>query len=112
MSAHSAMSNPGCTIVGIVVARPEARDELERILKAMVEPTRREAGCIDYHFHCRADDPCTFVFYENFRSVADFERHLAQPYLRPLADRGEELLARPVEIIRLDMISSHPTHRP
>ncbi len=108
MSGGNILPMPGCTILGIVVAKPEKRDELRGILEAMVEPTRREPGCIDYHFHCRGDDPCTFVFYENFRYVVDFERHLTQSYLKPLADRGEELLARPVEIIRLDMISSYP----
>jgi quinol monooxygenase YgiN len=112
MSDDSTSAQPGCTILGIVVAKPESRDELRRILEAMVEPTRREPGCIDYHFHCRNDDPCTFVFYENFRSVADFERHLTQPYLKPLADRSDVLLARPVEIVRLDMVSSYPTRQP
>ena len=57
--------NPGCTIIGTVVAKPETREELQAILAAQVEPTRAEAGCVNYDFHADAKDPCVFVFYEN-----------------------------------------------
>ncbi len=40
------MKDPGCTIIGTVVAKPEKRDELMRLLAAQVAPTRAESGCI------------------------------------------------------------------
>ncbi|TPN62792.1 antibiotic biosynthesis monooxygenase, partial [Mesorhizobium sp. B1-1-5] len=36
------------TAIGTVVAKPETRDELQRILSGLVEPTRAEEGCINY----------------------------------------------------------------
>ena len=32
------------TVIGTVVARPETREELQRILSGFVEPTRAEDG--------------------------------------------------------------------
>ena len=37
----------GCTVVGILRAKPERRDELRAILDAFVAPTRQEEGCVD-----------------------------------------------------------------
>lgn len=99
------MKKPGCTIIGTVVAKPEKREELLKILASFVAPTRTEPGCINYDFHCDADDPNTFVFYENFVNQQALDKHLAMPYLRPLLDRVDELLARPVSIRYLTMLS-------
>lgn len=96
---------PGCTIIGTMVARPEARTELQRILADLVAPTRAEDGCLNYDFHADVSDPNVFVFYENWRSRADLDAHLTQPHLQTLFDRQGELLARPVEIRHLTMLS-------
>lgn len=96
---------PGCTIIGTVVAKPETREELQAILDAQVEPTRAEAGCVNYDFHADANDPCVFVFYENWKTQEDLDTHLTKPHLKPLFDRQGELLARPVEIRHLLMLS-------
>jgi quinol monooxygenase YgiN len=100
------MKNPGCTIIGTVVAKPERRDELMQILAAQVAPTRAEPGCINYDFHCDKSDPNTFIFYENFVNKDALEEHLKKAHLKPLMDRLDELLAEPVNIRYLDMLSS------
>ena len=99
------MKKPGCTIIGTVVAKPEKREELLKLLSSFVAPTRSETGCINYDFHCDAEDPNTFVFYENFVSKQALDSHLNMPYLRPLIDRTDELLAKPVDIRHLKMLS-------
>lgn len=93
------------TIIGTVVAKPATREELLGILTDQVAPTRLESGCINYDFHVDASDPCRFVFYENWRSKADLDAHLAMPHLQPLFSRLEELLAEPVDIRPLTMLS-------
>ena len=100
------MKKPGCTIIGTVVAKPDKRDELLRILAAQVAPTRAEPGCINYDFHCDESDPNVFVLYENFLSKEALEEHLNKPHLKPLMDKLDELLAKPVDIRHLEMLSS------
>ena len=99
------MKIPGCTIIGTVVAKPERREELLGILLAQVPPTRAEAGCISYDFHCDSKDPNVFVFYENFVSRQALDEHLKMPYLKPLFAHLDELLAKSVDIRFLDMLS-------
>ncbi len=94
-----------CTLIGTVVAKDETRGELRRILAGQVAPTRAEPDCMNYDFHVDANDPNVFVFYENWRSRADLDAHLKAPHLQPLFGRLEELLARPVEMRFLEMIS-------
>jgi len=93
------------TIIGTVIARPETRDELATLLAAQVMPTRAEAGCINYDFHVDAADPCVFVFYENWTSRAALDAHLAMPHLQPLFSQLDRLLACPVDIRPLTMVS-------
>ncbi|MCD7111430.1 antibiotic biosynthesis monooxygenase [Rhizobium sp. DKSPLA3] len=93
------------TIIGTVTAKPEMREELQKLLSAQVAPTRLESGCINYDFHVDADDPNMFVFYENWRSQADLDAHMKMPHLLPLVSEVDRLLSRPVEIRHLRMLS-------
>lgn len=93
------------TIIGTVTARPETREELAGLLAAQVAPTRAEPGCINYDFHVDAADPCVFVFYENWTSRAALDDHLAMPHLQPLFSQLDRLLAKPVDIRPLAMLS-------
>jgi quinol monooxygenase YgiN len=88
-----------------ITARTETREELASLLMALVAPTRAEAGCINYDFHVDAADPCVFVFYENWTDRAALDAHLAMPHLQPLVSQLDRLLACPVEIRPLTMLS-------
>lgn len=93
------------TIIGTVTAKADTCDELLGLLAVQVAPTRAEPGCLNYDFHVDAADPCCFVFYENWRTQADLDAHLAMPHLAPLFSQLDRLLARPVEIRHLTMLS-------
>lgn len=94
------------TIIGTVTAKPETRAELLDLLARQVEPTRAEPGCINYDFHVDAEDQCVYVFYENWRSQSDLDAHLTMPHLKPLFSQIDRLLAKPVEIRYLNMLSA------
>ena len=96
------------TIIGTVTARPETRQELAVLLAAQVAPTRAEAGCLNYDFHVDAANPCVFVFYENWTSREALDAHLAMPHLQPLFSQLDRLLAVPVDIRPLTMLSLRP----
>lgn len=98
---------PGCTIIGLVRAKPGKRDELLSILAGFVAPTRAEPGCLDYHLHSTDNDPDLFMFYENFATYQDLQDHLQMPYLSVLKERAEELLGAEVEIRHYTMHSDY-----
>ena len=83
----------------VVLARIKARQDSTETVKSellkMVEPTRKEAGCITYQLHQDIEDPSVFVFYEIWQSAASLERHKDTDHYRHYAvnsvriDRGK-----------------------
>lgn len=84
------------TVVAKLVARKEAVETVRAELLKMVEPTRREPGCIEYRLHQDSGDPAVFLFYENWESLSCLEQHLnSAHYLSYVAAVGD-LLAEKV----------------
>lgn len=104
---------PRCTLTATLHARPEKRDELLELLQSFVEPSRSEPGCIDYHLHVSSDDPNVLVFYENWVTRADLDRHLELPYQKKWAERQPEYLTEKAELRFFEMLSDHdePQHQ-
>lgn len=92
-----------------VVARCKAKQGQELRVReeimALVGPTRREAGCINYDLHVSTDDPSLFMLYENWRSKKDLDEHLATPYLERFKGLAAELLEGPIDIALFEMIT-------
>lgn len=89
-------------------ARPDTVDEVRRILLGLIEPSRKEPGCVKYELLQNADDPADFTFVETFASDAALEVHAAAPYIAGLAPRLKELVARPSEVSRYRAIAADP----
>jgi quinol monooxygenase YgiN len=87
------------TVVARIDAQPGKEDELRQALLALIEPTRKEQGCVQYDLHEENGKPGHFVFYENWTSREDLDRHLASPHLSALLPRVPELCSRAPEIL-------------
>lgn len=100
------------TLVVTAHPKPERAEELRRLLLSFVEPTRREPGCLEYHFHEDRDEPGVFVFYEAWRSRADLDAHLALPHLVDFWEHRMDYLERDLEIRYLTMHSPYEERAP
>ncbi len=99
------MPNALLTVVAEMVAKPGKEDELKRRLLSLIEPTRKEDGCVQYDLHQNTDETGRFVFYENWRSRETLERHLQSPHLLAFGSVEEELLAEPARILTYTRIA-------
>jgi quinol monooxygenase YgiN len=86
------------TVVAEMLAKPGMEDELKRRLLSLIEPTRKEEGCVQYDLHQSTNEPGRFVFYENWRSREALERHLQSPHLLAFGSVEKELLAEPMRV--------------
>lgn len=86
------------TVVAAFQAKPGKEAALKAALTALVEPTRREAGCLNYDLHQLPEDPARFLFHENWTSRAHLDAHLQSPHLQALQPRVPELAIAPPEI--------------
>ena len=71
-------------VIAHFTAKPGKQEELSAFLQTLVEPTRREPGCLRYELNQPLNDPATFTFVETFADQQAFEAHCAMPYIAKL----------------------------
>ena len=86
------------TVQATIKAAAGKESEVRSELKALIGPTRKEEGCINYDLHESAQEVGTFLFYENWRSKEDLDAHLAKPHIAAFIDKADDLLAEPIDI--------------
>jgi quinol monooxygenase YgiN len=93
------------TLIATLKAKPGRSEELAGRLSALVEPTRAEAGCINYDLHQSTEDQDVWMFYENWQSKADLDAHVQTPYLQALIKDIPELTVDGLELQYFSMAS-------
>lgn len=73
-------------------------EELEKILLALVGPTRSEEGNISYVLHRKADDPDFLLFEEIWTDRVALDEHMKKPYLTSLHEKIKHLVETPPKI--------------
>jgi quinol monooxygenase YgiN len=66
---------------------------LEAELRALVNPSRKEEGCLQYDLHRGADQPGTFLFHEVWASRDHHAAHTRTPHFLRWNARKDSLLA-------------------
>ena len=94
------------TVIAFITAKPGMEDELGRRLLNLVGPSRKEAGCINYHAHQDRSDPRQWVMYENWLDQADLDHHFTMPYHKQFIADLPLLVEGEIEMHYLDMRSS------
>ena len=68
------MSQP-FTAIATLIAKPGQQDALEQHLRALIEPTRAEAGCGQYDLHQDIANPLAFYMIEQWASDEALQAH-------------------------------------
>ena len=69
-------------VVARIKARPETLSEVRELLCGLVEPTRKESGCVSYELLQNREDPTDFTFVEEWESAAALESHAASDHIK------------------------------
>lgn len=85
-------------IVARLVARPDSIEALRPLLLGMLEPTRKEAGCIRYELINNRANPAEFLFVEEWASQEAINAHMETPHLQGLVVNASPLLAVPLDV--------------
>ena len=93
------MDEPLLTVIAEFHAKPGKEEELGGLLKALIEPTRKEPGCVQYDLHIDNDKAGHFLFFENWTSMAHLQKHLGSPHLTAFQARSAALLEEPLRIV-------------
>jgi quinol monooxygenase YgiN len=99
------MENKRITVLALVKAKEGMEETVREELMSLVNPTRSEPGCINYDVHQAADDKSQFMFYENWKSMDDLEKHREMPHMKAYKQKIGSFLAKPIEVTLFKMIS-------
>ncbi len=85
------------TIVHVIAtffAEMGKEDDMERALLEMIEPTRREPGCIRYDLvrSLKGESYTEFVFIEEWESEAALDSHAKMPHFLALRGKVKDLM--------------------
>ncbi|MEM9776563.1 MAG: putative quinol monooxygenase [Chloroflexota bacterium] len=69
------------TIVARIEAKSDKIDLVKSELLKLIEPTRKEAGCIQYDLHQDNENPAVFLFYENWENRDFWQDHMNNAHL-------------------------------
>lgn len=74
-------------------AKEGQEEALEKALRALVEQTVKESGCIDYKLYKDLEHPAKFAFYENWASQAEWEAHMQMPHIKAFQQNMDSWVA-------------------
>jgi len=93
------------SVMATLKAKAGQERKVKQELVKLLEATRKEKGCLNYDLHVDAEDPCTFIFYENWVSRMALANHMETEHFLHLRSLQAELFAEPTKISVLRMIS-------
>ena len=74
-------------LTAMVKAKPGQEEAVKKALLSLVEPTRKEPGCLCYNLHQSKADPTQFMFYEQWASKDDLAAHGKTPHMKALGGK-------------------------
>lgn len=98
------MPDQGVRVVARVVARSGRVEELRTLLQGLVEPTRKELGCVTYELLQNKNNPTDFTFVEEWTSEAALDAHLQSPHLQDARVKFPNLAVADPDIRRYTVV--------
>jgi len=77
-------------LTAMVNAKRGQEVAVKEALLSLVEPTRKETGCLCYNLHQSKADPTQFMFYEQWASMDDLAPHGKTPHMKALGGKLKE----------------------
>jgi quinol monooxygenase YgiN len=72
------------TVVAKIIAKAPSVKAVKNELLKMIEPTRKEGGCIEYYLHQDKENPTVFLFYENWKNEDELNKHMATSHFKAM----------------------------
>jgi len=91
-------------VVARILALPDKVEEVRAVLSELIEPTRREQGCISYELLQNNADATDFTFVEEWESDSALDAHIATLHLQKAVAALQALLAAPPDNRRYSVL--------
>lgn len=86
-------------VLAILKAKEGKETELKKLLTDIINPSRSESTCLQYHLHQDINNPAQFFLYEHWTSKDDHALQFSKNYIKNLVEKAETLLKEPYQVI-------------
>jgi len=80
------------TIVAIIEAKKDKASFVESELLKLIDPTKKEQGCLEYRLQKDNENPEKFIFFERWESKKLWQTHMESDHLKELVQNTDGML--------------------
>lgn len=91
--------------LAVLKAKAGKREKLEEERLKLINPTRKEEGCMEYVLFEDKNQTGTFYMREMFKDLAAFKAHGGTTHFKNFATQINELMSEPIQLIELQQVS-------
>ena len=99
------MNEKTLNVVAIVETSADKVEELKAVCLGLIEPTRKENGCISYDLYQDITNPGKFTFIEHWKSKEHLDVHLKTPHLVAAGASFGKLATKEVIVLMLNKLT-------
>jgi len=92
-------------VVAIAETSSEKAMELKKVCLGLIEPTRKESGCISYELYEDKTNPGRFTFIEEWESQEHLDVHLKTPHLVAAGEAFSKIVTKDLVILMLNKLA-------
>lgn len=77
-------------IVATVIAKDNEVDFVKAATKSIVEPSKKDEGCLQYELHQDNANPNIFIFFEIWKDQKSLDKHNGTQHLKDFIEKIED----------------------
>ena len=98
------MGNDRIKVVAHIRAKAGKEEEMKKVLLGLIEPTRKESGCLRYELYQNQEDAADLTFVEEWESDAALDSHMQTPHFQAAVAKIPLLAGAPSDIRRYRLV--------
>ena len=99
------MSKSTLHVVAIAETSADKAEQLKSVCLGLIEPTRKEVGCISYELYQDTTNSGKFTFIENWQSKEHLDAHLKTPHFVAAAAAFGKIVTKDLVVMTLDKLA-------
>ena len=92
-------------VKGSIPVKLDHREDALQLLQLLAQRSRKEHGCLAYEVYISADDPETFVIWQQWRGIEALESHFASAHVDEFLDAIPDYIDGEVTSARFEVLS-------
>lgn len=99
------MNDENIVLIARLKVKKDSVEAAKQAALAIVQPSRDEAGCINYDFHQLLDDESVFIWHETWKDRKAIDFHGNSEHFKEFSEAIKDLTEEPLQLTFAKMVS-------